>query len=465
MISLPRGLCAVGLANLALASHLIAQAFAPAGDEFEVNISTTNQQLFPAVGVDVSGFVIAWRDGATGPYRITARRFAANGSAAGGEFQIGSGTFQDTPSIAMGLGGTPGAFVVVWTSYVAGVGSDVYGQRFGADGRPLGDPFRVNTYTTGGQTSPAVATEESGDFVVVWLSYNQEGKSVRGQRFSSTGEPAGSEFRVNAMTTTDNFDLRLAGSPSGFVVVWTAYHEFAIQPSIVGRRYSTGGAPLGPEFQVDTSTGSYHVVPAVSAAAGEFVVAWLQYPNVGFPSELFARRFAATGAPLTDAFLVDGYTTGSRNQPGVAVSPLGDFLVSWSDSRLGTNDVFAQRYDAGGAPAGAEFRVNTYSSGSQANLAVAASSKQFVLVWGGHDADLTGIFARRYCRSLAGDANADDAVNVADVFYLVNYLFAGGPAPVRSADANGDGTTDVRDVFYLIDYMFAGGPSPVCLGP
>jgi hypothetical protein len=29
-----------------------------------------------------------------------------------------------------------------------------------------------------------------------------------------------------------------------------------------------------------------------------------------------------------------------------------------------------------------------------------------------------------------GDANGDGSVDVSDVFYLINYLFAGGPAPV-----------------------------------
>ena len=31
--------------------------------------------------------------------------------------------------------------------------------------------------------------------------------------------------------------------------------------------------------------------------------------------------------------------------------------------------------------------------------------------------------------TLAGDANGDGQVTVADVFYLINDLFAGGPAP------------------------------------
>jgi hypothetical protein len=65
----------------------------------------------------------------------------------------------------------------------------------------------------------------------------------------------------------------------------------------------------------------------------------------------------------------------------------------------------------------------------------------------------------------AGDVNADGVVNVSDVFYLINYLFAGGAAPACSADANGDGSVNVSDVFYLINYLFAGGPAPATKTP
>jgi len=63
-----------------------------------------------------------------------------------------------------------------------------------------------------------------------------------------------------------------------------------------------------------------------------------------------------------------------------------------------------------------------------------------------------------------GDANGDNKVNVTDVVYLINYLFKGGPLPVRSyaADNNCDGKTSVSDVVYLINYLFKGGPPPGC---
>lgn len=59
-----------------------------------------------------------------------------------------------------------------------------------------------------------------------------------------------------------------------------------------------------------------------------------------------------------------------------------------------------------------------------------------------------------------GDANGDGSVTADDVFYLINTLFASGPAPIGSGDANSDGSLDVADLFFLINYLFATGPPP-----
>ena len=69
-----------------------------------------------------------------------------------------------------------------------------------------------------------------------------------------------------------------------------------------------------------------------------------------------------------------------------------------------------------------------------------------------------------YERGLCGDANADGKVDVVDVFYLINALFAGGPRPIGLANVNGDATLDVLDVFYLINRLFASGAVPNCAG-
>jgi hypothetical protein len=61
-----------------------------------------------------------------------------------------------------------------------------------------------------------------------------------------------------------------------------------------------------------------------------------------------------------------------------------------------------------------------------------------------------------------GDASGDGIVDIADVMYLINYLFLGGsaPDPMAAGDASGDCTVDTGDVLYLINYLFLGGSPP-----
>lgn len=63
-----------------------------------------------------------------------------------------------------------------------------------------------------------------------------------------------------------------------------------------------------------------------------------------------------------------------------------------------------------------------------------------------------------------GDANFDGKVNIADIVYLINYLFINGPPPPHpiTSDVNGpDRIIDIGDVVYLIAYLFQWGPTPL----
>ncbi|MFQ6031678.1 MAG: S8 family serine peptidase [Candidatus Zixiibacteriota bacterium] len=59
-----------------------------------------------------------------------------------------------------------------------------------------------------------------------------------------------------------------------------------------------------------------------------------------------------------------------------------------------------------------------------------------------------------------GDANGDSLANTADVVYLLNYLFLGGPPPdpLSAGDPNGDCVINAADIVYMINYLFSGGP-------
>ncbi|MCC6963522.1 MAG: hypothetical protein IT585_09750, partial [candidate division Zixibacteria bacterium] len=63
--------------------------------------------------------------------------------------------------------------------------------------------------------------------------------------------------------------------------------------------------------------------------------------------------------------------------------------------------------------------------------------------------------------AICGDASGEGAVNISDAVYLINYIFAGGPAPnpLLAGDADCTGAVSISDAVYLINYIFAGGPA------
>jgi len=63
-----------------------------------------------------------------------------------------------------------------------------------------------------------------------------------------------------------------------------------------------------------------------------------------------------------------------------------------------------------------------------------------------------------------GDADGSGGIDISDAVFLIQYIFAGGPAPnpICLGDADGSGSVDISDAVYLIQYIFAGGPAPHC---
>ncbi len=64
--------------------------------------------------------------------------------------------------------------------------------------------------------------------------------------------------------------------------------------------------------------------------------------------------------------------------------------------------------------------------------------------------------------SVPGDVDGNGIVSISDAVFLINYIFAGGPAPnpLLAGDADCTGAVSISDAVYLINYIFAGGPAP-----
>jgi hypothetical protein len=387
----------------------------PSGDEFLVNTYTTGSQRRPDVATDAAGnFVVVWSayDSAVGP-GVIGQRFDPQGIRRGVEFRVNTypGGFGSLPVVASAA---DGRFVVAWNNNGQDGGSyGVFAQRFDASGAPLGAEFRVNTYTSGSQAAPDVASDEDGNFVVVWQSQGQDGNQygVFAQRFAASGAPLGGEFLVNDPTMglfgsqqTPSVDIDGTGR---FVVAWgNRYQTFGgpLRTEIAARLFDADGLPMTDEFRVTATTGGSNGSPRVARDHdGRFVVVW--GAGGGFPiptgSNVAARSFDALGTPFSPGFAVATTTTGNDGGASIDVDRHGRFVVVWQHtaSLLAAPDIFGQVVDILGTKLGSELQINTYTTENQRNPAVAAArDENFVVVWDSRyqDGSSYGVYGQRY---------------------------------------------------------------------
>ena len=386
-------------AILAGASAGFAQA-TPHGGQFQVNSFTPNSQQRPAAAFDAQGRLVAvWKSfGEIGDpdSSVQGQRYSAAGLAQGAQFQVNSSTgdYQGQPSVARF---SNGEFVVVWESS-SSTGSDlslqsIQGQRFAADGSPLGAEFQINTFTTAEQRAPRVATGGANEFVVVWQSYGSGGNdtsgySIQGQRFSATGVPQGGEFQVNAFTTDNQQRPGVAVDLSGnFWVVFETSAAAGGDPdgSIQARYYYASGVPNEPqELILNASVIGAQRDPRVAAGNdGLFLAVWESFDSAGTDADLSIQGYYlnAIGEPLGDEFQINTYTTGLQTQPAVAAYGNSGFIVSWESQTASAPDP-TSNIRAARPGLGSDFQVNTLTAGAQRYSAVTADPHgNFVVLW------------------------------------------------------------------------------------
>lgn len=296
-----------------------------------------------------------------------------------------------------------GGFVAVWfdTSQTGGDadGSAVRGQIFNADGSKRGDEFLVNTTTPNGQRQPAVTTLPGGRFVVVWADQSETGgdmsaDAVRGQIFNEDGSKSGSEFLINTSTTSSQFAPAITTLQDGrFVVTWTDQSQAPGDTSVIavrGQLFTTSGIKQGGEFVVNTTTAGAQFGPQITTLPnGRFVATWMDLSQTGGDTSSFAIRgqvFDDDGSKRGAEFLVNTTTTGAQSDQAITALTNGRFVVTWTDdSQAGssTNNfaIRGQVFNADGSKQGVEFLVNTTRGLQILPVVTAFPDGRFAVAW------------------------------------------------------------------------------------
>ncbi|MCK7592176.1 SdrD B-like domain-containing protein [Pseudomarimonas salicorniae] len=350
----------------------------PVGAEVQVNELTQGARGFPdaAASALVGSAVVVWagdgrcceegfQDGSL--QAIHARRMFVDGTPVGPVFevnQIGANQ-QQRPAVAMdGSGG----FFVVWESFGNSVlnpfpdkGWAIRGRRYRLDGVPRpadlikdeakgvsepGDEFEVNTFTTGAQQRPAVASNFFGTTLVAWQSEgspgnDDQGLSIQARCFGSTGSP-GVQFQVNTTIAGAQSRPAVVFGRSRAVVAWESLEPSATstQSMIRAQVLDSSCSPVGSEIEVNTSIGLFPGNPRVAIdLADNFVVIWEDAFANPDSSEILAQSFDRDGHRIGGEIRVNQALGFTSTVPTVGVSPQGLLFAVWeSDGSLHGDD-------------------------------------------------------------------------------------------------------------------------------
>jgi hypothetical protein len=270
-----------------------------------VNTWTKDQVADPAVAaLPNGGAIIAWssygQDGSM--WGVFARTLSAKGvGSPAKEFQVNQYTpyNQRKPAVAVLANGN---FVIAWISEQERFNNsvDVYARIFTASGEPVTDEIPIDSGTNWCDT-PDVAPLNDGGFTVVWAQKDRvvvtNSWDVWGRAFSSSGSPEVADFRINTFLFGDQYRPKIAAGPSGSLVVWTSLGQDGSREGVFGRFLQGGTAVAGSEMQINTTTLSQQLHPAVAwNGVNNFLVVWASFtgPLGAGPSgfDLYGQAFS-----------------------------------------------------------------------------------------------------------------------------------------------------------------------------
>jgi hypothetical protein len=336
--------------------HIFARFLTPTNtflttNDIQVNSFTNNFQINPSVTVlNNSNVLVVWASynetSSNSLQDVYAQILSPTGQKIGGEFLINQFTSfnQRTPVIAAL---TNGGFVVAWVSeherlIAPNLGTnsadttasaivtpsvDGYARLYNSGGTAVTSEFLVNTDNRV-CANPAMAASADGTFMVTWgqkdVSVPQNSWDIFARSFSNAGA-GGTAVLVNTRIYGDQYAPHISSLGVDYLVAWTSLGQDGSREGVYGQFMRSGGALIGGEFRVNTTTVSQQMHPVVTSdGAQQFLVIWTGYIGSPYSFDLFAERYGNAAAllqPMSAPFVYAPFVISSNvYQPQLVVT-------------------------------------------------------------------------------------------------------------------------------------------------
>ncbi|MEW5741550.1 MAG: hypothetical protein AB1938_21710 [Myxococcota bacterium] len=304
---------------------------------------------------------------------------------------VGTSSFAfERPTIASDGTG----YLVVWGD--VGAARDVVGRLVNAANVPVGPEFNLVRGTAANLAATqlrATVTYGGGVYLATWIDTRTGGQyALWGALVTPAGLVVGDvNFAIRATGTTSANPAPAAfnSGASEFLVVWVGNSD------IEGQRVALTGSTSGPRLTLSAPGGSTLASPSVASDGTDWYTTW-SHQTGGTPDVAGVR---VTGAGAVQAN--DAITSGSwgETEPRIAVLGGGSYLLTWTDTRSGTSDIFANRLSGLGARLDAADLLVSRGYNSQGSPQVAFDGTNWLVVWADQRAGQSDILGMRFDQS------------------------------------------------------------------
>ncbi|MCF6269461.1 MAG: T9SS type A sorting domain-containing protein [Melioribacteraceae bacterium] len=354
-----------------------------------INNETENQQN-PALTTDGSGgAIIAWEDNRnknTSGYDIYAQWINSSGvvqwTATGTAICTRPYVQEKVQIVSDGSGGA----IIVWRDLSNGSDYNITAQKINSSGTVqwITDGFPIRNLTGSSASDPKIVTDGSGGAIIVWEDTRSGNSDLYAQRINSSGSVqwAADGVPITTAASTQSDHSVISDGSGGAITVW--YDDRlggGVSRDIYAQKINSSGIVqwTANGDSVCTATGEQTYPNLIGDGSGGAIFAWSDYRN-GTDYDIYAQYLNSSG---TAQWAFDGVSvstaSGSQTYPVLVSDGSIGAIIAWTDTRSGTNDIYASRvYSAGALPVElTSFSATTIDNGVMLNWATATEVNNY----------------------------------------------------------------------------------------
>lgn len=363
-------------------------------NEIQINTFLENDQHEPAITVlnKIESIAVVW----TSKNQVTSSSksdiflqfISSNLEINREEILVNDSIFgnQINPQIASNKSGD---FVIVWASQNEinqTYSYDIKAKLFPAEQSFYNNEFLVNSHRLNSQTKPQVAINENGEFIIVWESWFQDGsdRGIYAQMFNENGQKNGNEFLVNSNTYFSQARPLVKYFNNGnFIIVWESWSEAEKGYNIFGKVFDNLANVIKDEFIINDHKENYQWFADIAVSPNNsFDIVWCSWEQDGSDGGIYLKSFNSNFEAISSEILVNSSTSFYQWLPKIKYLNDERKIVTWSSWEIdGSREgVFYKILDNKNRDLTLEQRVNTYTENFQWEPSLAVSNENEIFI-------------------------------------------------------------------------------------